>query len=82
MALTKKVNGVTVALSAEEEATVRAQWAASDLKQAQEGYKFKRVEAYPSISDQLDMIYWDKINGTTIWVDAITAVKTLYPKPV
>ena len=36
---------------------------------------------YPSIRDQLDMQYWDKKNGTTTWIDAITKVKTDTPKP-
>ena len=44
-------------------------------------YKDKRVDAYPSIQDQLDMQYWDKKNGTTTWVDAIAKVKSDNPKP-
>ena len=44
-------------------------------------YKEDRREAYPSISDQLDMQYWDKKNGTTTWVDAVAKVKTDNPKP-
>jgi len=40
----------------------------------------KRREAYPSIADQLDMIYWDRVNGTNNWEDAIQAVKDAYPK--
>lgn len=39
-----------------------------------------RRAAYPSIADQLDMQYWDKVNDTTTWSDAIAAVKTSYPK--
>lgn len=39
-----------------------------------------RIAKYPSIHDQLDMIYWDKVNGTTVWLDAIAAVKKQYPK--
>ena len=52
---------------------------AADLKKA-EAINSRKVE-YPSIEDQLDMQYWDKKNGTTTWVDAITKVKTDYPKP-
>ena len=44
-----------------------------------EQYKIDRV--YPSIQDQLDMQYWDGVNGTTTWQDAIEAVKTGNPKP-
>ena len=35
---------------------------------------------YASIQEQLDMQYWDKKNGTTTWVDAITKIKTDNPK--
>lgn len=41
----------------------------------------RRIAAYPSIGDQLDMIYHDAINGTTVWKDTITAAKTSTPKP-
>lgn len=44
-------------------------------------YKYKRVAEYPSLQEQLDMQYWDAINGTTTWQDAIQAVKNKYPKP-
>ena len=43
-------------------------------------YQRQRVAAYPSMSEQLDMQYWDKINGTTTWADTIAAVKAKYPK--
>tara|TARA_Y100000401_G_scaffold103616_1_gene94769 strand:+ start:538 stop:705 length:168 start_codon:yes stop_codon:yes gene_type:complete len=36
---------------------------------------------YASVGDQLDMQYWDLINGTTTWKDHIAAVKAKYPKP-
>jgi hypothetical protein len=36
---------------------------------------------YPSISDQLDMQYHDKVDGTTTWEDAVQAVKDANPKP-
>jgi len=36
---------------------------------------------YASIAEQLDMQYWDSINGTTKWKDHIAAVKAKYPKP-
>lgn len=45
-----------------------------------EAYKEKRAAEYPSIQEQLDMQYWDSINGTTTWQDAIDAVKKKYPK--
>lgn len=44
-------------------------------------YKAQRATAYPSIQEQLDMQYWDSVNGTTTWADAIAAVKQEFPKP-
>ena len=40
-----------------------------------------RVAAYPSLGDQFDMQYWDSVNDTTTWADAIAAVKEAHPKP-
>ena len=56
-------------------AALQAAW---DLEN--DSYKSKRRAAYPSYEEQLDMQYWDKKNGTTTWVDAITKVKTDNPK--
>ena len=43
-------------------------------------YKDQRATAYPSIQEQLDMQYWDGVNGTTTWGDAISAIKEGFPK--
>jgi hypothetical protein len=43
-------------------------------------YQRDRALAYPSIQEQLDMQYWDSVNGTTTWADAIAQVKADYPK--
>lgn len=43
-------------------------------------YKYQRAKEYPTIQEQLDMQYWDSVNGTTTWQDAINAVKSKYPK--
>ena len=39
-----------------------------------------QFEIYPTISEQLDMQYWDQVNGTTTWKDAIAKVKSDNPK--
>ena len=39
-----------------------------------------RQRAYPSIAEQLDMLYWDMENGTTHWRDTIREIKQTYPK--
>ena len=44
-------------------------------------YQRDRATIYPSIQEQLDMQYWDAVNGTTKWKDAIAKVKTDNPKP-
>ena len=51
--------------------------AAVSLKKVQ----LTRAAAYPSIQDQMDMQYWDAVNGTTTWKDAIAKVKSDNPKP-
>ena len=42
-----------------------------------EAYKAQRQQAYPSIADQLDLIYHQ---GLDAWKSAIQAVKDTYPK--
>jgi hypothetical protein len=44
-------------------------------------YKDDRETAYGSIQDQLDMMYWDQVNGTSTWKDHVNTVKTTHPKP-
>jgi len=53
----------------------------SKWEEQQFGYIQARQEAYGSIADQLDMIYWDGVNGTTVWADHIAQVKSDNPKP-
>jgi len=62
---------------AEIDAEVIRLQAEYDAKQ----YARDRAAAYPPIQEQLDMQYWDSVNGTTTWKDAIAAVKTENPKP-
>jgi hypothetical protein len=40
-----------------------------------------RKKLYPSIQEQLDMQYWDNVNGTTTWKDKIAEIKTANPLP-
>ena len=46
-----------------------------------EAYKYARQAAYPPMGEQLDMQYWDSVNNTTTWEDAIAKVKADNPKP-
>lgn len=43
-------------------------------------YAEKRALEYPSIQEQLDMMYWDKVNGTNNWQETIADIKAKYPK--
>jgi len=60
---------------------VTVDWDAAQALMDSKAYQDKRASAYPSIQEQLDMQYWDSVNGTTTWKDAIAAVKTENPKP-
>ena len=44
-------------------------------------YKRNRENSYPSLQEQMDMQYWDSVNGTTTWRDAISKIKSDNPKP-
>ena len=44
-------------------------------------YKQNRENSYPSLQEQMDMQYWDSVNGTTTWKDTIAKVKSDNPKP-
>lgn len=43
-------------------------------------YQRDRAKEYPTLQEQLDMQYWDSVNGTTVWQDTIQAIKAKYPK--
>jgi hypothetical protein len=47
-----------------------------------ESYSSLRATDYPSMQEQLDMQYWDAVNGTTTWKDRIDEIKALYPKTI
>ena len=69
-------NGTTPIPKADIEAKMVELQADYDANQ----YQRDRATAYPSIQDQLDMQYWDNVNGTTTWEDSIAKVKADNPK--
>lgn len=69
-------NGTTPIPKADIEAKMVELQAEYDANQ----YQRDRATAYPTIQEQLDMQYWDKVNGTTNWEDAIAKVKSDNPK--
>lgn len=44
-------------------------------------YAEKRAAEYPPLAEQLDMLYWDRVNGTNVWAETVANVKAKYPKP-
>ena len=69
-------NGTTPISKADIEAKMTELQAEYDANE----YQRERATAYPSIQEQLDLQYWDKVNGTTNWEDAIAKVKSDIPK--
>ena len=62
------------------DAEIEAEVARLEAEYTANEYQRNRSLAYPSIQEQLDMQYWDSVNGTTTWADAIAKVKADYPK--
>ena len=54
---------------------------AADLEERQNAVRATRRNAYGDLGAQLDMQYWDNVNGTTTWKDHVAAVKTANPIP-
>ena len=54
------------------------------LKSMQDDYvakQYQRDRKYPSIQEQLDMMYWDRKNETNKWEESVDKVKPDNPKP-
>lgn len=45
-------------------------------------YAELRAQEYPDIATQLDIQYWDAVNGTTVWAETIQAIKEKHPKTI
>lgn len=74
----RNINGKLVELSDAEKQAIIDEW---NNPVDNRTYDQKRREEYAPIADQLDMQYWDSVNGTTTWADHIAAVKAAHPKP-
>ena len=77
-------NDSTRTLVLSDEASIGATYAGGKFTKAVDpnAYINLRKESYHYNEDQLDMIYHDKIDGTTVWEDTIAAVKAKFPKSV
>ena len=77
----KMVNGTLVKMTTVEKEEILIEWAANQKKKDDSMYMRSRQNEYPSIVDQLDMLYKDQINNTTLWRDLISNIKMKYPAP-
>jgi hypothetical protein len=77
----KSVNGNRRELNDAEYAQKVIDIANYNFDKQENGYKEARQEAYGSWQQQMDMMYWDNVNGTTNWQDHIAQVKSDNPKP-
>ena len=79
--LYKQVNNERLEFTDDDYAQAVTDLANSKWQEQEFGYIQARQEAYGSIADQLDMMYWDNVNGTTTWADHIAQVKADNPEP-
>jgi len=73
------IDGVNIPSEADVNAKLAELQAIWDAQNAD--YVVARKKEYKSIQEQLDMQYWDAVNGTTTWKDHIAQVKADNPKP-
>ena len=83
-AITQKVDGEIV--YHDDQTPPTEEQIQAKLKELQADYDAKkyqrdRATSYPSIQEQLDMQYWDAVNGTKKWQEAVAKVKADNPKP-
>ena len=79
--LYKQVNNERLEFDSADYEQAITDLANSKWNDQQFGYIQARQEAYGSVAEQLDMMYWDGVNGTTVWADHIAQVKSDNPKP-
>ncbi len=63
-----------------DEQAVQAEITRLQADYAAKQYQRDRAAAYPSLAEQMDMQYWDSVNGTTVWADTIAEIKARFPK--
>ena len=86
MVLYKNVNGERIECSPEEEQKILAEWQKLEDDKQKNAWLDGRKSEYPSIGDQLDMLWHSMDKGEMPgkgyeWYEAIKAVKENYPKP-
>ena len=63
-----------------DQVAVDAETARLQAEHNAQAYARNRASAYAPIADQLDMQYWDSVNGTTTWEDHVASIKNKFPK--
>ena len=81
MTLRQCINNVSVEMTPEEEAEVRAEWAANEAKQKATAYIEARRSEYPPVTDYLDGVVKGDQAQIDAYIAACLAVKAKYPKP-
>jgi hypothetical protein len=74
------VDGIKVYLTPEEEAEIRAEWAANEAKQQATAYIENRRMSYPPITDYIDGIVKGDQAQIDAYIQACRDVKAKYPK--
>jgi len=81
----KIVNGVSVPMTEKEIKEITKEWESNKAEIERVRYAADRQLAYPSIADQLDMLYHamdeGKLSKDNEFYVAIKAVKDKHPKP-
>lgn len=77
--MNRMINGEVVEVSASEASELQAEW--DENADIQAATKYQQDRNYGTIGEQLDMIYWDRVNGTNLWEESIAAEKIRVPKP-
>lgn len=75
-----KENGYTIKELERENEDEERRFQIVEVEEKELTYAEKRALEYPTIQDQLDMIYWDSVNGTSLWMEKIAEIKEKYPK--
>lgn len=88
----RDIDGETIHyISPGQEDSIKPEWTELEITpgppiEIELPYFLKRVREYPSVNDQLDML-WHMMDAETIpgknsgWYNAILDIKTKYPKP-
>ena len=79
--LNKNVDGNVSELTDEEYDQLILDRANELFNQQENGWIEDRLQAYGSWQEQMDMQYWDEVNGTNVWKDHIAQVKDDNTKP-